>query len=65
MTRQRGGCAPNIAYTMALLGERPRVWNAGVDFSDTASGWKRMGLTPDMLLKTGEIYRLFLREYRS
>src|SRR5665811_2236332 len=25
MSRQRGGIAPNIAYTMALLGERPRV----------------------------------------
>jgi adenosine kinase len=25
MTRQRGGIAPNIAYTMAQLGERPRV----------------------------------------
>src|SRR5574341_47514 len=25
MSRQRGGIAPNIAYTMALLGEKPRV----------------------------------------
>lgn len=35
MTRQRGGCAPNIAYSLALLGEKPRVLaTAGADFSD-------------------------------
>nr|HRC88109.1 PfkB family carbohydrate kinase [Thermoanaerobaculia bacterium] len=33
--RQRGGCAPNIAYTLALLGSSPRiVAAAGSDFSD-------------------------------
>jgi adenosine kinase len=33
MSRQRGGVAPNIAYTMALLGERPRVMaTVGEDF---------------------------------
>jgi adenosine kinase len=35
MSRQRGGIAPNIAYTMALLGERPRVMaTVGEDFAD-------------------------------
>jgi len=35
MTRQRGGIAPNIAYTLALLGERPMVFaTAGEDFED-------------------------------
>lgn len=35
LTRQRGGCAANIAYTLALLGERPRiVAAAGNDFGD-------------------------------
>lgn len=35
MTRQRGGCAPNIAYSMALLGEKPKVFaTAGIDFAD-------------------------------
>jgi adenosine kinase len=35
MSRQRGGVAPNIAYTMALLGERPRVMaTVGEDFSE-------------------------------
>lgn len=35
MSRQRGGIAPNIAYTMALLGEKPRVMaTVGEDFED-------------------------------
>ncbi|MFZ1395787.1 MAG: carbohydrate kinase family protein [Candidatus Promineifilaceae bacterium] len=35
LNRQRGGTAPNIAYTLALLGGRPRVMaTAGQDFSD-------------------------------
>jgi adenosine kinase len=35
MVRQRGGAAPNIAYNLALLGERPRVMGTvGQDFED-------------------------------
>jgi adenosine kinase len=35
MTRLRGGIAPNIAYTLALLGERPRLWaTVGEDFEE-------------------------------
>jgi adenosine kinase len=35
MSKQRGGVAPNIAYTMALLGERPHVMaTVGEDFED-------------------------------
>ena len=35
MDKRRGGCAPNIAYTLALLGERPRLMaTAGQDFTD-------------------------------
>jgi len=35
MDKRRGGCAPNIAYTLALLGERPRLMaTAGQDFED-------------------------------
>jgi adenosine kinase len=35
MRRERGGCAANIAYSLALLGERPRVMGTvGQDFSD-------------------------------
>src|SRR5512145_1040566 len=35
MDKRRGGCAPNIAYTLALLGERPRLMGtAGQDFDE-------------------------------
>jgi adenosine kinase len=35
MDKRRGGCAPNIAYTLALLGERPLLMaTAGEDFGD-------------------------------
>jgi adenosine kinase len=35
MDKRRGGCAPNIAYTLSLLGERPRLMaTAGQDFDD-------------------------------
>jgi adenosine kinase len=35
MTRQRGGNAPNVAYTLALLGERPIILaTVGKDFED-------------------------------
>jgi adenosine kinase len=35
MDKRRGGCAPNIAYTLALLGERPLLMaTAGEDFPE-------------------------------
>ncbi|KXK15725.1 MAG: adenosine kinase [Chloroflexi bacterium OLB14] len=35
MSKQRGGVAPNIAYTMALLGRKPRVMaTVGEDFAE-------------------------------
>jgi len=35
MDKRRGGCAPNIAYTLALLGQRPRLMaTAGQDFGE-------------------------------
>lgn len=35
MRKQRGGCAANIAYTLALLGERPRLMGTvGQDFAE-------------------------------
>jgi adenosine kinase len=34
-SKRRGGIAPNIAYTMALLGEKPRVMaTVGEDFDE-------------------------------
>jgi adenosine kinase len=35
MDKRRGGCGPNIAYNLALLGERPRLMGtAGQDFPE-------------------------------
>lgn len=35
LTRQRGGIAPNIAYTLALLGDKPKVMaTVGQDFEE-------------------------------
>ena len=35
MDKRRGGCAPNIAYTLALLGECPKLMaTAGQDFAE-------------------------------
>jgi adenosine kinase len=35
MDKRRGGCAPNIAYTLALLGEKPLLMGtAGEDFGE-------------------------------
>ncbi len=45
MVRQRGGVAANIAYTLALLGERPRVMaTVGQDFEDYREWLDRCGV---------------------
>jgi adenosine kinase len=45
MSRQRGGIAPNIAYTMALLGEHPRVMaTVGDDFGEYRLWLERKGV---------------------
>jgi adenosine kinase len=45
MTRQRGGTAPNIAYTLALLGEKPRLMAAvGEDFGDYRAWLEAQGV---------------------
>jgi adenosine kinase len=50
MTRQRGGIAPNIAYTMALLGERPRVMAmVGEDFDEYRSWLESKGVDTNLM----------------
>jgi adenosine kinase len=45
MDKRRGGCAPNIAYTLALLGERPLVMGtAGQDFGDYRAWMEAAGI---------------------
>lgn len=43
--RHRGGCAPNIAYSLALLGDRPRLMGtAGADFAEYREWLERVGV---------------------
>jgi adenosine kinase len=45
MDKRRGGCAPNIAYTLALLGERPRLMaTAGEDFGEYRAWLEAVGI---------------------
>jgi len=45
MSRQRGGTAPNIAYTLALLGERPRlIATVGEDFEEYRAWLEKHGV---------------------
>ncbi len=45
MDKRRGGCAPNIAYTLALLGERPLLMaTAGQDFGDYRAWLDAVGI---------------------
>lgn len=45
MVRLRGGIAPNIAYTLALLGGRPRLWaTVGEDFEEYRAWLESKGI---------------------
>jgi adenosine kinase len=50
MDKRRGGCAPNIAYTLALLGERPSVMaTAGQDFADYGAWLEAAGIDTSLV----------------
>jgi adenosine kinase len=50
MSKQRGGVAPNIAYTMALLGGRPRVMaTVGEDFEEYRAWLEAKGVDTSMM----------------
>ena len=50
MSRQRGGVAPNIAYTMALLGARPRVMaTVGEDFDEYRAWLESKGVDTTLM----------------
>jgi len=52
LKKQRGGCAANIAYTMALLGERPRiVAAAGRDFTEYSAWLEEQGVDVSAILR--------------
>src|SRR6266566_8297009 len=52
MDKRRGGCAPNIAYTLALLGERPMLMaTAGQDFGDYRRWLDAAGVDTSLVLQ--------------
>ncbi len=57
MTRQRGGIAPNIAYTMALLGEKPKILaTVGQDFAEYRAWLESKGIDTSYILEIPEKY---------
>ena len=54
MDKRRGGCAPNIAYTLALLGERPYLMGtAGEDFGDYRAWLDAAGVDTSLVKQIG------------
>ena len=52
MDKRRGGCAPNIAYTLALLGERPMLMaSAGQDFAEYRAWLESAGVDTSLVLQ--------------
>ena len=50
MSKQRGGTAPNIAYSLALLGGRPRIMaTVGEDFADYRSWLECKGVDTSLM----------------
>ena len=50
MDKRRGGCGPNIAYTLALLGERPRLMaTAGEDFGEYRQWLEAAGIDTSLV----------------
>jgi adenosine kinase len=53
MQKRRGGVAPNIAYTLALLGERPVIFGtAGQDFGEYKQWLDRHGIDTSHIVTT-------------
>ena len=56
MVRQRGGVAPNIAYTMSLLGSKPRIFaTVGEDFTDYEAWLQAQGLDTSLLRSVPDV----------
>ena len=57
MKRQRGGTAPNIAYSLALLGGQPKIMaTAGEDFSDYRRWLEEMGVDTSAIIEIAGDY---------
>lgn len=57
MKRQRGGIAPNIAYTLALLGDRPTIMaTAGQDFGEYRAWLEEKGIDTSAVVEIEDDY---------
>ena len=57
MTRHRGGVGPNIAYTLALLGERPfLVGTVGQDFGEYRIALEAIGVDTSGVREIGDLF---------
>jgi len=57
MVRQKGGTAPNIAYTMALLGETPKLMGTvGEDFEDYRAWLDKQGVDTSLVKSIDSVF---------
>ncbi|MDO9545936.1 MAG: carbohydrate kinase family protein [Pelolinea sp.] len=57
MVRQRGGTAPNIAFTLALLGESPKLMGTvGQDFEDYGSWLEAQGVDISLVKRIEDVF---------
>jgi adenosine kinase len=55
MRKQRGGCAPNIAYTLTLLGERPTIMaTVGQDFGEYNAWLQEAGVDTSAIVEVAD-----------
>ena len=66
MDKRRGGCAPNIAYTLALLGERPLLMaTAGQDFGEYRQWLEAAGVDTSLVQQVaGQVHRVVFLQHR-
>ena len=57
MVKRRGGIAPNIAYTLALLGGKPRVMaTVGIDFTDYRAQLENVGVDTSLMKVIPDVF---------